>query len=639
MLRFPFWVGLLLSALSASPARAAEDVFEFFREEAKVYTASRRPESAWRAPVAVDVVTAEEIRAYGYSSLADVLRFRAGLDVYDARSADGSRAIVSARGFTRDFVAEMQVLVDGRSVYSPFLGGVYWASLPVQIQDIERVEIVRGPNAALYGSNAALGVINIITRKPGQAAAGAVSARGGNRSVSTAEAAEAGGRALGLRVSHAFETAPGNPVPDGTADANDFLHSNKLNLRVRSNPDGATELEFLGGGSWQTLGVPGYALDTRASHTHDFQQLRAARELDSAGSVEAVISRSEFRLGEDRFLSRPVDLRAYQYDAEALHRLEWADGRANSVAGASWRLSGVYSDQLFTGRPAQQNRVVRGFTHQSLEVTDRLTAAAGFSLEDSRVGDLQPAWQAAALFSPREDRTFRLSYARAPTMPPLFNKYGDFLLGATRFVGNEDLPPQQLSSWEAGWTCRALDGALKSDVTLYYMEIKDRIFSYIQSAGPPRVTAYDNRNRAAARGVELSEEYAFSSGRAVFANYTFEKIQDDKGPTDTFATDLRRGTPTHKLNVGGRALLARGVAGAVLLGYKDAYDANSSNRGTRRPIPRSFRLDARASWTPRPGWELFVAGMDLLQPYRVESADGTASPRRFEGGVSARFGP
>lgn len=637
---FPFWVGVVvLATLAASAARAeGGDAFEFFREEAKVYTASRRAESVWRAPVAVDVVTAEEIRAYGYTSLPDLLRFRAGLDVYDARSADGSRAIVSARGFTRDFVAEMQVLVDGRSVYSPFLGGVYWASLPVQMQDIERVEIVRGPNAALYGSNAALGVINIITRKPGSKAAAGLSARGGNRSAAASESAEAGSPLGGLRVSHAYETAPGQPAPDGTRDANDFLHSNKVNLRARLNPDEATEVEFLSGGSWQTLGVPGYPVDTRASHAHDFQQLRAARQALSAGSIEAMVSRSELRLGLDRFLARPVDLRVYQYDAEALHRLEWADGRANSVAGGSWRLSGVYSDQLFAGRPAQRNQVVRGFTQQSLQVTDRFTATAGFSLEDSRVGGLQPAWQGAALFSPREDRTFRLSYARAPTMPPLFNKYGDFLLGATRFVGNEDLPPQQLSSWEAGWTCRALGGALKSDVTLYFMEIKDRIFSYIQSAGPPRVTNYDNRNRASARGVELSEEYAFSAGRAVFANYTFERIQDDKGPTDTFATDLRRGTPAHKLNVGGRALLARGFGGSVILGYKDAYEANSSNRGTRRSIGRSFRVDARASWTPRPGWELFLAGMDLLQPYRVESADGTASPRRFEGGVSVKFG-
>ena len=216
-----FLLGTLFAALAASSALAENEAFDFFREEAQVYTASRRSEPAIRAPVSVDIVTAAEIKAYGWQSLADILRFRAGMDVIDGRSADGNRAIVSARGFSRDFVSEMQVLIDGRSGYSPFLGGVYWKSLPVQIQDIERVEIVRGPNAALYGFNAALGVINIITRKPVSSPGGIVSARGGSRSLASGESAEAGGRLGALRVSHAFEQILGNPTPNGVGDAND----------------------------------------------------------------------------------------------------------------------------------------------------------------------------------------------------------------------------------------------------------------------------------------------------------------------------------------------------------------------------------------------------------------------------------
>lgn len=628
----------VLAALAATAARAQQqDAFEFFREEAKVYTASRRLESTESSPVAVDVVAAEEIKAYGYRSLGDLLRYRVGLDVSDARSADGNRTNVTARGFSRDFVSEMQVLVDGRSVYTPFLGGVYWDSMPVQMQDIERVEIVRGPNAALYGSNAALGVINIITRKPGSKLAGSLSAAGGNRSAASAESAEAGSPLGGLRVSHSFEEAPGNPARSGVADANDFLHSNKLNLRARLNPDPGTEVEFMGGGAWQTMGVPGFAVDTRAKHAFDFQLLRAARDLNSAGSVEAILSRSEVRIDQDRFLVLPVNLRVYQYDAEVLHRAAWADERGHSVAGGSWRLSGTYSDQLFAGRPAQQNRVVRGFTHQSLQLTEALTAVAGVSLEDSRVGGLQPAWQGAALYSPVEDHTLRLSYSHAPTMPPLFNKYGDFTLGTTHFTGNPDLAPQQLSSWEAGWAGRMLDGAFKADFTFYYLEIRDRIFQNVAAAGPPRLLEYDDRNRATARGAELSAQYALAPGRAIFANYTFEKILNDQG-ADSAGTNPSRGTPLHKANFGARATLGRGFGASVLLGYKDAYTANSTTRSTRRRIDRSFRLDARASWTPRPGWELFLAGTDLLQPYRVETADGTASPRRFEGGASWRFG-
>jgi len=620
-----------------SPARAQNDAFDFFREESKIYIASRRPESAWRAPVAVDVVTAEEIRAYGYRNLADILRYRAGMDVVAGRAADGNRAIVSARGFTRDFVSEMQVLVDGRSVFSPLLGGVYWDSLPVQIQDIERIEIVRGPNAALYGSNAALGVVSIITRKPESKASGRLSASGGNRGHSNSESAEAGGRLGAVRVSHAFEQTQGNPVPNGAGDANDFLHSNRLNLRALLKPEPKTEIEFMGGGAWQTLGVPGFAVDSRVRHEKNYQHLRAARETESAGVFEAGVSRSELSLDRDRFFTRPVNVRIYQYEAELLHRLSWAEDAVESVAGGSWRLSGAYSDQIFSGRPAQQNRIVRGFTHQSVRLTERLTAAAGVSLEDSRLAGLQPAWQAAAIFSLRGDQTLRLSYAHAPTMPALVNKSVDFTLGTTRFVGHDEISPQHLSSWEAGWNCRSAGGALKSMVTLYYMQIQDRIFQFVANPGPPRDIGYDNRNRATARGVELSEEYGFAPGRAVFANYTFEKIQDDKG-IDAVGTEARRGTPEHKVNLGGRALLGKGFGAAVLLGYKDAYIANSSTRGTRREIPRSFRLDGRVSWAPRPDWELFFAGTDLLQPYRVETADGTASPRRFEGGVTKRFG-
>jgi iron complex outermembrane receptor protein len=629
----------MLAALCAAPAFANDDAFEFFREEAKVYTASRRPEAALNAPVAVDIITGEDIRTYGYRTLGDILRFRPGMDVIEGRSADGNRTIVSARGFSRDFVSEMQVLVDGRSVYSPFFGGVYWDSMPVQIQDIERIEIVRGPNAALYGSNAALGVINIITRKPGAAAAGSVSARAGNRTLASGESAEAGGPLGALRVSHSFEETAGNTASNGVGDANDFFHSNKLNVRGRLNPDKDTELEFMGGGSWQTLGVPGFPVDARATHRHDFEMLRAQKDLGSAGSIEASVSHSEGDIDLDRFLVLPLSLRVYQYDAEVLYRSAWADEKVHSAVGAGWRLSGAFSDQLLMGMPSEKNRIVRGFTHHSARVTEALTLVAGVSVENSRVGGLQPAWQGAALYSVGDNDTLRLSYSHAPTIPPLFNKYVDFgLSAATRVHGNPDLTPQQLTSWEMGWAGRGLDGALKSDVAVYYMEIRSRNFSFFQTLGPPRVITYDNRNRARARGVELSGEYAFSPGRALFANYTFEQIEDDKGPTDAFGTDLRRETPVHKANFGGRARVGKGFGVSALLGYKDAYDANSSARFSRRPIARSFRLDARASWTPLPDWEVFVAAQDLLQPYRVEHADGTAVPRRFEGGVTKRFG-
>ena len=86
------------------------------------------------------------------------------------------------------------------------------------------------------------------------------------------------------------------------------------------------------------------------------------------------------------------------------------------------------------------------------------------------------------------------------------------------------------------------------------------------------------------------------------------------------------------------AELGGGTQPSGLIGYKNDYHTVST-RGTTLDAPRSFRLDARLAWTPRPGWELFVAGSNLLQPYTVEYADGSANPRVVRGGLSARFAP
>lgn len=633
-------LAFLVLALTALPA-SAEDAFEFYREEAAVAIASRRLEPAWRAPAAVDVVTAEDIAAYGFQNIWDALRFRAGMDVLEGHSANGNRAIVSARGFSRDFVSEMQVLVDGRSVYSPFLGGVYWGSLPVQVQDIARIEIVRGPNAVLYGSNAALGVINIITKKPGRAATASASVSGGNRSLATAEAAEAGGEEGGVRVSHSFDSEPGHPRPDGTADETDFLHANTVNARARWTPDAATEVELLAGDSRLTQGIPGFTRDPRGTSEEHFALLRGERRLESAGTLEASLARAEHDITADPFFVGRTAVREYQYDGEVLHRFTWLDGRADAAWGGNARLSVVESDQTFAGRPWQQNRVLRGFTHHSVRVADRLTAAGGVSLEDSQTGGLQPAYQAALLLALRDDRVLRVSFSRAPTIPPLFNTAGDYRVSAgRRLLGSPDLSSQEITSWETGWSGREFGGALKSDLTLYDMTIRDRNFYFVSRVdpGPVTVISYDNRDVAHARGAELALDYAFRRGSSVFANYTFEKIHDDKGPTDAFGTDLSKQTPVHKANLGARTALG-GWTLAAIVGYKDAYDALSTTRGTRAAVARTFRLDARVGWSPRPGWELFAAGQNLLQPYRLEYADRIATPRTYEAGVSAKFGP
>ena len=626
----------ILGGIAVS-AFAADDAFEFYKEEATVVSASRRPESALRAPAAVDVVTAEDIKAYGFKEIWDVLRYRVGMDVIDGTSLDGNHALVSARGFTKEFVAEMQVLIDGRSVYSPLLGGVYWEGLPVQMQDIERIEIVRGPNAVLYGSNAGLGVINIITKKPSGPSRASAAAWGGTQgSIGTSESGTAAGAAGGIRVSHEYRSQDDSAAPSGNGSANDFVHTQKLDARARWNPDAKTEVEVLGGGSWMTAGIPGLPNSPTAENTENFQALHATRALGASSGVEASLSRSETTINAVPLPTGPAYTRTYQYDAEALDHVVWLDERVKSDWGGNWRFSGADSDQTFSGTPRQSSTLVRGFMHHSARVADSVTLSGGVSLEHSDTGGTQPAWQAAALYEPVTDQVLRVTYSMAPTIPPLFYEHGNYLImPGLRLQGSPNLDPEKLTSWELGWNGRFLDGALRPSVAFYLMSVRSRDFVFARAPSAPAVDTLDNRNASLARGAELSAEYALSPERALFANYTFEEITTDKG-VDALGNDDSRATPRHKFNVGGRAALARGVTFSTILGYKDNYRTVSS-RATSLDSPRSFRLDARLAWTPRPGWELFVAGQNLLQPYTVEYADGAANPRVVRGGLSARF--
>ncbi|RME28432.1 MAG: TonB-dependent receptor [Deltaproteobacteria bacterium] len=130
-----------------------------------VVTASRYGQDPLESPSTVTILTSEDIRLSGAATIADVLRRVAGVDVMTLSAAQPD---ISIRGFNRELANKVLVLVDGRSVYMDMLGTVLWETLPVAMDEIERIEVIRGPGSAVYGANAVTGVINIITKAPGQ---------------------------------------------------------------------------------------------------------------------------------------------------------------------------------------------------------------------------------------------------------------------------------------------------------------------------------------------------------------------------------------------------------------------------------------------------------------------------------------
>src|SRR5260370_20660499 len=176
---------LVLSALLASAAFSAEpqrsrDLADLSIEELgniQVTSVSKHAERLLAAPAAIFVITGEDIRRSGATRLPEALRLAPNLEV--ARASASSYAI-SARGFNNTIDNKLLVLIDGRTGYTPLFSGVFWDAQEVMLEDVERIEVISGPGAALWGANAVNGVINVITRRSSDTQGGYAYARSGN---------------------------------------------------------------------------------------------------------------------------------------------------------------------------------------------------------------------------------------------------------------------------------------------------------------------------------------------------------------------------------------------------------------------------------------------------------------------------
>lgn len=143
----------------------------------EITSASKKEESLFDTPTAVYVITAEDIRRSGVTSIPEALRLAPGVEV---AQIDANKWAITIRGFNNRFSTKLLVLIDGRSVYTPLFAGVFWEEIDTLLEDIDRIEIIRGPGGTLWGSNAVNGVINIITKDSKDTQGGYVKAGGGN---------------------------------------------------------------------------------------------------------------------------------------------------------------------------------------------------------------------------------------------------------------------------------------------------------------------------------------------------------------------------------------------------------------------------------------------------------------------------
>lgn len=156
-------LGVMLPALAA--AQPSQDLTDLSLEELmniEVTSVSKKGQPLSQAAAAIFVITQEDIRRSGVTSIPEALRMAPGINV---AKVDGNKWAITARGLNDRYANKLLMLIDGRTVYSPVFAGTYWELQDYVLEDIDRIEVIRGPGGSLWGANAVNGVINIITKK------------------------------------------------------------------------------------------------------------------------------------------------------------------------------------------------------------------------------------------------------------------------------------------------------------------------------------------------------------------------------------------------------------------------------------------------------------------------------------------
>ncbi|WNG60840.1 TonB-dependent receptor [Archangium gephyra] len=541
-------------------ASSVEDVGEVPYEE-RVVTASRRAQSSLEAPNATTVITSEDIRLSGATSLPELLRRVPGAEVM--MLGPGS-ANLSLRGFNQRIANKVLVLVDGRTEYQDFLGMTLWSSIPVELEDIERIEVIRGPGSALYGANAMLGVVNIITRAPGTGPAARFQAHAGNGNTAGGSFVSHGGTGgLRYRASAAYSQAdkwsrdfagdrPDMAVVD--PQPNLGLRSARGNMATSYRFDSGATLGLSGGvNRFYTEAYPlgvlrNFYLDGVSAFAKADAELGPLKvkafwnhlSADAGPQYEAVGQRSLATSVESNLFNGEV-LFSKSFELLGEHQVNvGVEGRLKRVA---WSYLGPLREEFHAAAFVQDEwRLAKPFRVVASYRVDR------HPLLDNGQPGLAHSPRVSALFMPFEGHAFRASAASAFRVPTFLESYMGVRVpipgvnGASALSsGNRALQAEQMLAFELGYRGEAPSLGMDWDVALYQNRVSNLIhLSAVKSL--PAGESWDAEtgtyllgrslfeNEAAvytARGAEAGVTLAPVDGLGIKANAAYQQVSSE----------------------------------------------------------------------------------------------------------------
>jgi iron complex outermembrane receptor protein len=644
--RLAFLVLLIEAFVLLSSLALAKDIPEDSNElkelslddlmEMEITSVSKRAEPLFDSAAAVYVITGDDIRRSGFNSIAEALRMVPGLQVAQKTS---SLWAITSRGFNDQFSNKLLVMIDGRPIYTPIFSGVFWGSKDLVLEDIERIEVIRGPGAALWGANAVNGVISIISKNSKKTQDGLVSAVVGNQDQAIGSI-RYGGSLGDLATYRVFgKMFKRDDFADETgAGAFDEWKVARGGFRIDWDPNEKDSFFFDGDYYKGDLGnmndtVPISFSSPLISNETNRDPIKGGHFLVSW--VRTLEGGSEFKTQffydrEERDIENISDIKLDRFDFDFQHRF-FTESNHEIIWGVNNRtISDKFGDS-FSLAAAPNKRIYNNF---SFFVQDRLelvqdflslTVGSKFTLNRFSGFEIQPNIRFA--LTPDRKNTFWGAVSRAARTPSrtedgdlsqarvrATNTSSELPLFVTAF-GSNDYKSEKLTAYELGYRTQFRKD-LFLDVVGFFNHYDDLRFaprgtSFLDTSSTPHLVLpifLSNSRNEDTYGVEISSQWEVLDFWKLNASFTWFEASSE---------DIDGNAPDTQWQV--RSYLDLPYEFEFDFGIYFVDDLSGQN------ISDYTRLDARLGWKPMEKLELSLVGQNLQDPEHSEFLSGTAN--------------
>jgi iron complex outermembrane receptor protein len=644
-MRDRWFLGLLLGLLAAVPAAAqsTQDLRHMSLEDLmniEVTTVSRTPEPSANTPAAVYVITADDIRRSGARSIPEALRLAPGVQVTRITSDQWA---IGIRGFTDRLARSMLVLIDGRAVYSTLFAGTYWEVQDTLLDDIDRIEVIRGPGGTLWGANAVNGIINIITKRATDTQGTYVQAGGGSFQNGFASVRYGGqhGDDLHYRAyGKVFDRGAGYH-PDG--DEFDDWRTGQGGFRADWSLAGNRSFTLQGDAYDGRYGQREILTDFVAPFAHTLEGDARLSGGNVVGRWEGAVgasgnfrlqtyydrtNRHELRFNEERD-TFDVDFQ-HTLNVASAHRLTW---------GAAYRLSSGRTQSVATEffTPADRtDNLGSVFAQDEIRVVpERLRVSAGVKVEHNDYTGFEVQPSVRGTWTPSEDQTVFAAVTRAVRTPSRVEtdlEIESFLTRLPpgplflRLSPNPDFQSEKLIAYELGYRIRPAQ-SLFVTVSGFVNQLQDVLSTdarplFVEASPAPLhfiiPLQFGNTLHGASEGVETTADYRMTPWWRWEGSYSYLRIALTRDPGSLDVSQETRGeglSPRHQAQLRASLDLAHGVTFDWML--------RAVSRLPAGPVPAYATSDVRLGWRVTPQVELAVVGQDLNQAHHLEFPGGS----------------